>query len=32
MCPYLDWKLNVDPPTLKEFEDMVYKDFAGPKP
>jgi hypothetical protein len=32
MCPYLDWELNVDLPTLKEFEDMVRKDFAGPKP
>ncbi|KIM71483.1 hypothetical protein PILCRDRAFT_17032 [Piloderma croceum F 1598] len=22
MCQYLDWELNVEPPTLKEFEDM----------
>ncbi|KAI6009840.1 hypothetical protein EDC04DRAFT_3146157 [Pisolithus marmoratus] len=29
MCQYLDWELNVDPTTLKEFEAMVRKDFAG---
>src|SRR6202041_1714626 len=28
----LDWELNVEPSTLKEFEDMVRKDFAGPGP
>jgi hypothetical protein len=28
MCQYLDWKLNVKPSILKEFKDMVDKDFA----
>ena len=32
MCQYLDWELNVEPGTLKEFEDMVRKDFTGPGP
>jgi hypothetical protein len=32
MCQYLDWELNVEPSTLKEFEAMVRKDFAGPGP
>jgi len=32
MCQYLDWELNVEPSTLKEFEEMVRKDFAGPGP
>ena len=32
MCQYLDWELNIEPGTLKEFEDMVRKDFAGPGP
>ena len=32
MCQYLDWELNFDPSTLKEFKDMVRKDFAGPGP
>ncbi|KAL4079276.1 hypothetical protein J3A83DRAFT_4086288 [Scleroderma citrinum] len=32
MCQYLEWELNVDPATLKEFEEMVRKDFAGPGP
>ena len=32
MCQYLDWELNSEPSTLKEFEDMVRKDFAGPGP
>ncbi|KAH7904011.1 hypothetical protein BJ138DRAFT_1019739, partial [Hygrophoropsis aurantiaca] len=32
MCQYLEWELNVEPATLKEFEDMVRKDFAGPEP
>lgn len=27
---YLDWGLFVELGTLKEFEDMVHKDFAGP--
>ena len=29
MCHYLEWELNVDPATLKEFEEMVRKDFAA---
>ena len=29
MCQYLEWELNVDPVTLKEFEEMVRKDFVG---
>ncbi|KAG1716490.1 hypothetical protein ID866_694 [Astraeus odoratus] len=32
MCQYLEWELNVDPLTLKEFEEMVRKDFAGTGP
>ena len=32
MCQYLDWELNFEPSTLKEFKDMVRKDFAGPGP
>jgi len=32
ICQYLVWELNVEPSTLKEFEDMVRKDFAGPEP
>ena len=32
VCQYLDWGLNVEPGILKEFEDMVRKDFAGPGP
>ena len=32
MCQYLDWELNVEPCTLKEFEDMVRKDIASPGP
>jgi Cyclin, N-terminal domain len=32
MCQYLDWELNIEPLTLKEFEAMVRKDFAGPGP
>lgn len=32
MCQYLDWNLNVEPGTLKEFEYMVRKNFAGPGP
>ncbi|KAH7907537.1 hypothetical protein BJ138DRAFT_1213132 [Hygrophoropsis aurantiaca] len=31
-CQYLEWELNVEPATLKEFEDMVRKDFASPGP
>ena len=26
MCQYLKWELNVDPVTLKEFEEIVRKD------
>jgi len=29
-CQYLERELNVDPTTLKEFKEMVRKDFAGP--
>ena len=25
MCQYLEWELNVDPVTLREFEDMIRK-------
>ncbi|KAG1895001.1 uncharacterized protein F5891DRAFT_1254184 [Suillus fuscotomentosus] len=25
MCQYLEWELNVDPVTFREFEDMVKK-------
>ena len=32
MCQYLDWELNFEPVSFKEFEDMVRKDFAGPGP
>ena len=32
MCQYLDWELNFEPDSLKEFEDTVWKDFAGPGP
>ena len=32
ICQCLDWELNVEPGTLKGFEDMVHKDFAGPGP
>jgi hypothetical protein len=32
MCSYLEWELNVDTKTLKMFETMVKKDFAGPGP
>jgi hypothetical protein len=32
MCQYLDWELNIEPSTPKEFEAMVRKDFAGPGP
>ncbi|KAH7883209.1 hypothetical protein F5I97DRAFT_1939054 [Phlebopus sp. FC_14] len=32
MCQYLEWELNVDPVTLRDFEEMVRKDFAGPGP
>ena len=29
MCQYLEWEFNMDPATLKEFEEMVHKDFTG---
>lgn len=32
MCSYLEWQLNVEPKILKEFEDKVCRDFAGPGP
>jgi len=32
MCQYLEWELNVDPVTLRDFEEMVKKDFVGPRP
>ena len=32
MCQYLDWNVNVEPGTLKGFEHMVWKNFAGPGP
>ncbi|KAG2148750.1 uncharacterized protein EDB93DRAFT_1250185 [Suillus bovinus] len=32
MCQYLEQELNVDPVTLREFEDMVKKDFTTPPP
>ena len=31
-CQYLEWELNIDLAMLKEFEDMVREDFAGPGP
>ena len=30
MCQYLDWELNVEPSTLKDFEEVVRMDLAGP--
>ncbi|KAH9057673.1 hypothetical protein EDB87DRAFT_1578552 [Lactarius vividus] len=32
MCSYLEWQLNVDPSTLRDFESRVRHDFAGPGP
>ncbi|KAF8496733.1 hypothetical protein F5888DRAFT_361422 [Russula emetica] len=32
MCSYLEWQLNVDPTTLREFQIRVQLDFAGPGP
>ncbi|KIK35571.1 hypothetical protein CY34DRAFT_16931 [Suillus luteus UH-Slu-Lm8-n1] len=32
MCQYLEWELSVDLVTLREFEDMVKKDFTTPPP
>jgi len=31
-CQYLEWKLDVDPVTLREFENMICKDLVGPGP
>ncbi|KAH9057073.1 hypothetical protein EDB83DRAFT_2316050 [Lactarius deliciosus] len=32
MCSYLEWQLNVDPSTLRDFESRVRHDFAGAGP
>ena len=32
MCQYLEWEFNMDPVALKEFEEMVCKDFMGVGP
>ena len=32
MHQYLEWESNVDPVTLKDFEEMMRKDLAGPGP
>jgi hypothetical protein len=32
MCSYLEWQLNVDPTTLRDFQARVQLDFAGPGP
>jgi hypothetical protein len=32
MCSYLEWQLNVDPSTLRDFQNRVQRDFAGPGP
>ena len=32
MCSYLEWRLNVEPNALKEFEEKVKRDFDGPGP
>ncbi|KAI0285233.1 hypothetical protein BC826DRAFT_918884 [Russula brevipes] len=32
MCSYLEWQLNVDPSTLRDFQSRVQQDFAGPGP
>jgi hypothetical protein len=32
MCSYLEWQLNVDPTTLRDFQTRVQIDFAGPGP
>jgi len=31
-CQYLEWGLNIDPAMLKEFKDMVCKDFPPHHP
>jgi hypothetical protein len=32
MCSYLEWQLNVEPTTLRDFQSRVQHDFAGPGP
>ncbi|KAF8502889.1 hypothetical protein F5888DRAFT_1868232 [Russula emetica] len=32
MCSYLEWQLNVDPTTLRNFQARVQQDFADPGP
>jgi hypothetical protein len=32
MCSYLEWQLNVDPTTLRDFQARVQLDFAGQGP
>ncbi|KAF8487731.1 hypothetical protein F5888DRAFT_1810486 [Russula emetica] len=32
MCSYLEWQLNVDPTTLRDFQAWVQQDFADPGP
>ncbi|TFY74863.1 hypothetical protein EWM64_g9149, partial [Hericium alpestre] len=32
MCSYLEWQLNVEPTTLRDFEMQVRRDFSGPGP
>jgi hypothetical protein len=32
MCSYLEWQLNVDPTTLRDFQARVQQDFSGPGP
>ena len=29
MCQYLKWELNINPIMLREFEEMICKDFIG---
>jgi hypothetical protein len=32
MCSYLEWQLNVDTSTLRDSQNRVQRDFAGPGP
>jgi hypothetical protein len=32
MCSYLEWQLDVDPSTLRDFQARVQQDVAGPGP
>ena len=32
MCSYLEWQLNVNPSTLRDFSNCIQQDFAGPSP